>query len=140
MTEPEIVGLIAIGLMNQKDRDKRDPSRYFGHENEVSSLKADPKAAVIAIVEKYWPEVQWNGELPLMVALADRLEQICNRERGLAHMNLVSRHLESARKILANHRANGGISLSVVLEAEAIIAEHGPMKLASVPAIEGAAT
>ena len=120
-----VFGLIAIGEIPPAERMKLDASDFFGHESDVESLKADPKSAVMAIINREWPDVKWTGETSLRVAAIERFKEICRRNRGEAHLYLSERKAESAKKILDNHRANGGVSLGVVEQAEKVLAEFG---------------
>ena len=120
-----VFGLIAIGEIPAAERAKLDASDFFGHESDIASLKADPKSAVLAIVAREWPDVKWTGEKSLRVAAIERFKEICRRNRGEAHLYLSERRAEAAKKILDNHRANGGVSRGVVEQAEKVLAEFG---------------
>ena len=126
-SELMVFGLIAIGEIPPAERMKLDPSDFFGHESDVESLKADPKSAVMSIINREWPDVKWTGETSLRIAAIERFKEICRRNKGEAMLYLGERKAEAARKILDNHRANGGVSRGVVEQAETVLAEHGKL-------------
>jgi hypothetical protein len=137
-SEIEICGLIMVALMPQKERDKREPANYFGMESELAAIKSDPRTALVEVISRNWPDIEWDGTtggaqwaVPLMNACADRLEKICDRNRGEAHMLVDEMHLESAQKIMANYRANGSVSMAVRKRAEEVIAKLGPVVAAA---------
>ena len=126
-SEVKVFALIAIGEIPAAERAKLDVSEFFGFEDDLTALKADPKSAVAAIVKREWPDIEWDGVSSLRMAVIERFKAICRRERGEAHLYLSERQAEAAQKILQNHRVNGGISKSVVERAEKVLAEHGKM-------------
>ena len=134
-TELEIIGLISIAELPAAEREKRDPSRFFGFELDAEALKKDPRAALKAIIDREFPDVGWDGVSSLRVAFVNRFEEICQRNRGLAIMDLRERKLEAARKVLANHKANGGLSKAVVEEAESIVSNVESCELGAVASV-----
>ena len=124
-SEVDIFALIAMGEIPASDRANLVPSDFFGHESDVQAIKNDPKAAIMAITQREWPDVSWDGVNTLRWSVIDRFRAICARNRGEAHLRVDKNHIESAMKILANHRANGGVSRAVVEAAEKVVAEFG---------------
>ena len=125
LTPLEALGLACIGWTTKAIRDKLDSSDFFGLENEIDALKADEKAALKEIVGRPILGVDWDGKSSLMLAVIEALKTECAVKRAETHLALKERKLDAARKILRNHKSNGGVSLGVVESARSILAEAG---------------
>ena len=134
-SELEIFGLISIAELPAAERAKLDDSDFFGFEADIESLKQDARTAVKSIIDREWPDIEWDGVASLRMAAVTRFREICQRNRGLAIMDLRERKLEAARKVLANHKANGGLSKAVVEDAESIVSEVGSCELDAVVSV-----
>ena len=122
-SELEIFGLISIAELPAAERAKLDAADFFGFEADIDALKADARTALKSIIDREWPDIEWDGVASLRMAAVTRFREICQRNRGLAIMDLRERKLEAARKVLANHQANGGLSKAVVEEAESVLSD-----------------
>ena len=125
-SELDVFGLIGLAMIGAPERNKFEPHEFFGREQDVKAIQDNPLGALKLILEREWPDVKWDGAKgTLSMAAVVRLLEICNRDRGMAHLETKERKVCAARKILENHKANGGVSLAVVKEAESVIASAG---------------
>lgn len=116
--------LALIGMLTS-GTDGIEPGDFFGIEEEVSGMVADPTGTIKGLLKSQCG-VEWDGDVKkLRTLFITECREQCKVNRGLAELGVSERRACDAAEVLRYDRAiPGRLSPNVVADAKAVVLEH----------------